>query len=332
MADKAHKWTDKEIEKTEKKLLKIYKEAEKDLREKLQKALDTINEAPNIYKRYKTLKAEGKTKEANEALKLYKKTMADAVGKKEFYTDHLKAISNDITHLNERAIAYVNGQLPDVLKYNYNFVGGEASKYIQGYSFHLADERTLKAMYKKLPEKKVKIVKDVAYNNKQINAQLIQGIIQGEDIPKIAKRMQNVMNTEWKESVRNARTLMTSAETLGRQEGYEQLEADGVIMKKVWIATPDEKTRESHLALDGEEVDVNEPFITINGEELMRPGDPDGSPAEVYNCRCTMEARVKGFRHDDGTVKMINYQRSETRHEKQIKEEKRSRKEGNKNG
>jgi len=56
------------------------------------------------------------------------------------------------------------------------------------------------------------------------------------------------------------------------------------------MATLDERTRESHAEIDGEIVDIDKEFS--NG--LMYPADPDGEPAEVYNCRCTMVADLEG--------------------------------------
>jgi SPP1 gp7 family putative phage head morphogenesis protein len=54
--------------------------------------------------------------------------------------------------------------------------------------------------------------------------------------------------------------------------------------KKQWVATKDMLTRESHVELDGEEVDFDEAFS--NG--LMFPLEPGGDPGEVINCRCDM--------------------------------------------
>ena len=51
-------------------------------------------------------------------------------------------------------------------------------------------------------------------------------------------------------------------------------------------------TRHSHAALDGSIVDQDKKFD--NG--LMYPGDQSGRPEEVYNCRCTVVAVVKGFK------------------------------------
>ena len=56
----------------------------------------------------------------------------------------------------------------------------------------------------------------------------------------------------------------------------------------------DDRTRPSHLELDGERRDLDEEFS--NG--LQYPGDPDGDPSEVYNCRCTMVAYLPSIDED----------------------------------
>ena len=67
------------------------------------------------------------------------------------------------------------------------------------------------------------------------------------------------------------------------------------------MATRDERTRESHAQLNGVRVDVNEKFP--NG--LMYPADPDGEPAEVYNCRCKVVAYFPNHSKDRGTGKTV---------------------------
>lgn len=49
------------------------------------------------------------------------------------------------------------------------------------------------------------------------------------------------------------------------------------------------RTRESHRRVDGEIRELDEKFS--NG--LMFPGDPNGSAAEVVNCRCTSNTRAR---------------------------------------
>lgn len=60
------------------------------------------------------------------------------------------------------------------------------------------------------------------------------------------------------------------------------------------MATLDERTRESHRELDGVRVDNDEEFLP----NLKYPGDPEGDPEEIYNCRCRIVARIKGHSYD----------------------------------
>ena len=109
---------------------------------------------------------------------------------------------------------------------------------------------------------------------------------------KIAGRLSKVTGMNETAAIRNARTMVTGAENKGRQDSYARATADGIILERTWIATNDSRTRHSHAVLDGETKQIDTPFS--NG--LMYPGDPDGEPSEVYNCRCTLIAKVKGFK------------------------------------
>lgn len=78
-----------------------------------------------------------------------------------------------------------------------------------------------------------------------------------------------------------ARTEVISASNYGAYEAIVQADVGG---QKEWIATRDNRTRETHWNLDGEAVGINEKFS--NGLEY--PGDPSGEPGEIINCRCTI--------------------------------------------
>jgi uncharacterized protein with gpF-like domain len=60
--------------------------------------------------------------------------------------------------------------------------------------------------------------------------------------------------------------------------------ADGIVVHN---STDDSRTRETHRLADGQRVALGQPFI-VGGFELAFPGDPDGPPQEVIQCRCTM--------------------------------------------
>lgn len=167
---------------------------------------------------------------------------------------------------------------------------------VDGYNFTLIDKKTIE--YLQGLKKTVNVAKDYSWNNKLIGAELLRGVLGGESIPKIAGRLRNVEKKMEKSAVKNARTMTTAAQNRGRLDGMAQAQADGVIMQKMWVATHDGRTRDSHAEIDGEQQDQDDSFT--NG--LMFPGDPAGEASLVYNCRCTMISVVKGFRSDDGTV------------------------------
>ncbi len=60
-------------------------------------------------------------------------------------------------------------------------------------------------------------------------------------------------------------------------------------IQKAWMATPDGRTRISHLnahlRYSNNPIPVNQPF-QVGTSKLMFPGDPSGPPEETINCRC----------------------------------------------
>ena len=112
---------------------------------------------------------------------------------------------------------------------------------------------------------------------------------------KISGLLSKVTGMNETAAIRNARTMVTGAENKGRQDSYARATADGIILAKEWIATNDGRTRHWHAELDGQTVPQDKPFSNAVGL-IMFPGDPAAHPANVYNCRCSMAAVVKGFR------------------------------------
>ena len=138
-----------------------------------------------------------------------------------------------------------------------------------------------------LPLPSVDIPKDELWNRQHLASAILQGVMQGESIGKIANRVQAVSDMDRKAALRNARTMVTCAQNAA----YERGEKQGIHGVKMWVSAHDERVRASHAALDGERVPVDQKFS--NG--LMHPGDrnqKDVSPAEIYNCRCAMVRRV----------------------------------------
>lgn len=199
-----------------------------------------------------------------------------------------------ISESNQTAIDYINNRTPNIYANNYNQVNGIAED--AGVQFRIINEDVVKKRIRegdiKLPKSRLSIPKDVRWNTKKMNSSVLQGILQGESMNDIAKRLLPIVDSNASSAIRNARTLVTQAENSGRLDSYKALEKEGAELKKVWMATPDDRTRESHLELDGQEQDIEDPFVDMDGNELMFPADPSADPSTVYNCRCTMVTKV----------------------------------------
>lgn len=326
MADKARKWTDKKLTKMERKLTQIYTQAEKEIQadwnaymKRLHKRLSKKQAALD-----KAIKSGDKAaiKAAREDLQKSIR-WGTLINKK--YKAMVDKTAENLTNVNKIALAYVNGEVPEIIATNFNGISEDIKKVVKVYDWTAVDAETVRQVTVldrtlMLPLKKINVTKDKRWNVRKINSAILQGILQGDSIPKLATRIQSVTDSNRKAAIRNARTMVTAAENRGRLAGQERAEEEGIILQKTWLATPDSRTRESHLALDGVTIDTKDTFP--NG--LLYPGDYGGKPAEVYNCRCSLTTRVIGFRKPNGRIDYINYDRSkdgESLHERQMREE-----------
>ena len=108
---------------------------------------------------------------------------------------------------------------------------------------------------------------------------LASGVDVGESIPKLAERISGVFtDAKGYRSTLIARTETQTAANSGNLEAYRQ---SGIVKKKIWLSTMDDRVRPEHAAMDGEETGIDEPFS--NG--LMFPQEP--------NCRCTTLPKIE---------------------------------------
>lgn len=299
MADKAHIWTDEKLEEMEKHLFAIYSKASKEIGKEWKRYLkEAGKEIKDLQEQYDLAKKGGDKDEIRKA----GKALGQVKRERTIMDKRFKALSErtamEISKVNETALAYINGELPKIYVTGYNALA-DAVDGVGGYAFNLLDANTVKnlalADESLLPYKKLDPAKDIPWNMKKINAEVLQGILQGESMDKIANRIGRVQQMNANASIRTARTIVTGAENKGRQDSYEKATADGIILKREWIAAKDKRTRHAHLELDGQEKDIDKPFSNAIGL-IMFPGDPGAHPANVYNCRCTLRAVVKGFK------------------------------------
>lgn len=205
------------------------------------------------------------------------------------YVQMRDTLARDLTNTDSIAMKMVGDKMIDVYALNMNYETyniEHETRLDTSFSLYNHDsvERLIKTNPAILPIPKPDKMLDYKWNKQHIQSALTQGILQGESITKIAKRFQNVSGMDERAAIRNARTAMTGAQNGGRLDAMERANENGVEVKKGWMATLDDRTRDSHVELDGEEREIDEEFS--NG--VMFPGDPEGEPAEVYNCRCRM--------------------------------------------
>lgn len=293
MADKVHSLTDEKLVQMEKRISAIYQTAQKDIEKK----------AEEYFKKFE--KADEEKRKLVEKGELTEKEYKEWRQNKLMYGKRFTAMKEDISkqllNVNQTATAYINGELPEVYALNYNALA-ETVDGIGGYSFTLTDANTVRHLATTdkslLPYRELDPAKDIPWNMKKINSEVLQGIIQGESIPNIAKRIKNVEEMNKNASIRSARTIVTSAENKGRMDSYHKAEKDGIILQKEWVSSNQPgRTRDWHLPGDFESliVDIDEPFVNSIGK-IMYPGDPSADGANVYNCRCTLVSVVKGFK------------------------------------
>ena len=287
MGDYGHYETERELKRLEKELDKQYSIANKEITKKVDNYFDKF--AKRDASKLEQLNS-GKITE-KEYLKWRESKMLTG----QRWTEMQDVIAKDLTNTNLISAKMITDNMANVYALNANYGMYEISKGANAsLSFSLYDKKTVERMIKDkkfpIPVPRVDIPKDLQWNKQKINSAMLQGILQGESVDKISKRLQSVTNMNRVAALRNARTYITGAENRGRLDSYKEAESLGIEMGKQWIATNDDRTRDSHLELDGVIVGVNELFP--NGCEY--PGDPTAEPEEFYNCRCTMIAAING--------------------------------------
>ena len=299
MVDKAHLATDELLDKMERRLRAIYTRASREIGEAWKAYLkEAGTEIADLQRQYQKAKAANDDKLTRQLGKSLQKAKRERTFTDKRYRELTRQTAEQLAHVNKTATAYINNNLPEVYAMNYNATG-EAFNGIGGYSFTLTDADTIRNLVESdsslLPMRELDFAKDVAWNIEKMNAEVLQGILQGESMDKIADRLAQVIGMNLRSAISAARTMVTSAENKGRQDGFERAAAMGIILEREWIATSDGRTRDWHRELDGVTTAVDEPFENAIGK-IMYPGDPSANGANVWNCRCTIAAKILGFK------------------------------------
>ena len=303
MADRAHEITDAIIKDTERRLRQEYETAAAELEEKLN----------GHFRRYRIKDEKWRqwVEQGKKTKKEYKewRTGQLAVGKR--WQQMKETIAEDMKNVNLIARQICLDQRIDIYAVNHAFgtyqvehSGGLNTSYTL-YN-HEAVEKILRENPDLLPPPGKKVSRAIAegkakrWAKQSVQSAMTQGIMQGDSIPKLARRLAtNVCDGDYKAAVRNARTMATGAENGGRYDAYRRARDMGIDLTIEWAATLDNRTRHTHREMHGQRTTVDEPFV-VDGIEIMYPGaGGENIPQELlWNCRCSLLAWVEGFEHD----------------------------------
>ena len=91
---------------------------------------------------------------------------------------------------------------------------------------------------------------------------------------------------------RIVRTEIMRASNIGADMAAQDAKASGVNLTKRWISTFDNRTRDTHRAVNGQERDMDGLF-DVGGTQMKYPGDIAGGARETINCRCVVTYRER---------------------------------------
>lgn len=312
-SDLGHQLTDAELAKLERRIAKLYREAGKEL----QATIDAYFE--QFKKRDEEMKALiGTVQNGEEWTEAkYKMWRLKQIGRGERFESMQDKVARRATDARAVAEAYTYDATPGIYSLNRNYSAYTIEQVAGNVGFDLWDEQTVKRLMVEQPDlmpyyppkRALKRGIDLEYGKKQITKSVTSSILQGKSIKHMADDLQKRITTMSRNSaIRTARTAVTGAQNAGRMDSYAAAEKMGIKLKKRWIATLDGRTRHSHAMLDGEKVDQDKKFS--NGCRF--PGDPQGPPWEIYNCRCTLIAAVDGVDTSTGQRRARNADTGET--------------------
>lgn len=122
-------------------------------------------------------------------------------------------------------------------------------------------------------------------NSDNIKSILQTGYKEGYTIDQMTNSINDLYDgwSDWRGEL-ISRTETTRAANDGARKLYKRWG----IAQKEWLATADDRTRDTHLAMNEQIRDIDKPFDSPSGAQLMQPGDSSAPLSETAACRCTV--------------------------------------------
>jgi len=261
----------------------ITKDTEKAIIANYKKALDSIKgQLGKIYSQY----------EINGALTLAEMSKYNRL---DTLKDQIDKYLKDLTGQNGKKIIRFSGEIFQESYYRTAFTFERQVQAKLG--FGLLNPKVIQASVQN-PVSGLTLSETLAKNRDgiiiKIKQEITQGLVQGESYAKMAKRFTEALGSDAGKAIKVAQTEAHRNYQAGRLASGEQAASKGVEMWKVWEATLDDKTRDSHAALDQTKVEMDEDFESpVTGAVGPGPGMM-GTAEDDINCRCSLRYELKG--------------------------------------
>lgn len=318
MIDLAHEYTDELIDEERKRLEREFRRAAKELDQKIRGLLTDFAVDDNAKRK---LVEEGKMTFSEYT---QWRTTRLMVGHRQVAMRD--AVINELEKVSKRSINRLRESMIDVYAFSHNFGTWEMeTTSLTNTLYTLYNHDAVVDLIMNNPDTlRLPALKSGAlrqWNAQLLNSSIMQSIMQGESIPKLAARVSRIAHNDKVSSYRTARTMLGVAENKGKHDSYKRAQSKGLDVYKTWIPIVDGRTRDSHKfvpphGVNGQTVPLDKPYL--NG--LMYPNDMETvyKPEEVYNCRCreTAEAkRTKACKYDlSDKLDNMSYEEWEKKH------------------
>lgn len=287
MADYMQRYSDRQMDQLERRIGRVYAQAAREIQRKFD---DFKRQHEAIDRQMQADLAAGKITDQD-----YRNWLRNQV----FTGDRWRARQAEITRIYQNADREARRMVgetdKDIFAEAANRQAYETERDVLGaVSFDLYDRSTVDRLVRDnpqmLPEWKINEPKDYKWNYQRVNNAVTQGIVQGESVYDIGKRLTRELSASNASHMDMfARTAVTGAQNAGRVERMREAdERFGLKAKKMWVTAHDGRVRDTHDELDGQTVGYDDTFTLLDGRTISYPGDPTADADLVYNCRCTL--------------------------------------------
>lgn len=284
--DAAHRATDKEIARLQKKIRPIYAKAQKKIWVEIDGWTKTVKDrSDELLQRIESAKTESELQAARNA---YNQFFVRSVNNKDSRFSKMQhEVVKHLYDANKETARLINVKTAQIYADNYNFIGRQIQRDLDGYEFNQISEEDAD-QYGEITRQTVDPKKDRSWNEKNISSAIVAGALMLWGADRIAKHAAALTAKKNLDGAnRHVSDMLTDAESKGRLDSLYRAYDEGFDgIKKEWVCVFDNRTRDTHREYN----DIGPvPLDFEYNAGLKRPRDKNcGDLADVCNCRCAI--------------------------------------------